>query len=584
MPPALSPLRKLLLIFGLVSLVLAPGFAQSTRETLQYLGTSQLDANPATSIAADDLQISPHPETDGELAGIRRGPGDASIPLIANPQAIVPASSVALAFSGLTHRDQRLAGTGSYANTQFSTEPPDEALAVGNGFILQAVNAALAIYDASTGALKQGPTALNQFFRLKPEINRASGAYGDFTSDPRAYYDTQLQRWFVTVVAISTRSDTGAFTAPTHLLIAVSSTSDPMQDWKIYSIDTTSDGLEGCPCYGDQPLIGADAHGFFISTNAFSLREGFAGVQLYAISKNLLASGAMPGVVHWNSPKLPGGFAFSVQPAKQASFSTDDAAHGVEYFSSVADIRNMLDRRIAVWAITNTASLADAVPVLKVHNAIVETQPFGVPPDAPQRPGDTELGSLVAEKVQFIATNDHRMHQTIFSGGKLWSALTTIVAVGNDPMPHAGIAYFVLTPSISAEGTLKAEIARQGYIAVHNADLFHPALSSAQNGNGAIAFTLSGADYYPSAAIASLGPNGAGDVQIIAPGAAPHDGFSGYKYFGAESAARTGDYSAATVDDHGALWIAAEYIPPAPRTLLANWGTFIAQITPAKQP
>jgi hypothetical protein len=174
------------------------------------------------------------------------------------------------------------------------------------------------------------------------------------------------------------------------------------------------------------------------------------------------------------------------------------------------------------------------------------------------------------------------MQQTIFAGGKLWSALTTIVAVGNDPMPHAGIAYFSLTPSISPEGILKAEIARQGYVAVHNADLFHPALSIAQNGSGAIAFTLSGADYYPSAAMASLGPNGAGDIQILAPGAAPHDGFSGYKYFGAESAARTGDYSAATVDDHGALWIAAEYIPLAPRTLLANWGTFIAQISPAK--
>ncbi len=581
MLPATTPLRKLITICGFAFFALTAGLAQTTRETLQYLGTSQLDSIPATSISADDLQISPHPETDGELAGIRRGPGNASIPVIANPQTIVAASSVALAFNGLTHRDQRLAGTGAYANTQFSTEPPDEALAVGNGFVVQAVNAALAIYDANTGALKQGPTALNQFFHLKPEINRANGTYGDFTSDPRAYYDSQLQRWFLTVVAMSTRSDSGAFTAPTRLLIAVSTTSDPTQDWKLYSIDTTSDGVEGCPCYGDQPLVGADAHGFFISTNAFSLREGFAGVQLYAISKNLLAGGAMPAVVHWNGPKLPGGFAFSVQPAKQSSFSSDDSGNGVEYFSSVADIRNMLDRHIAVWAITNTASLADAVPNLRLQNAIVDTEPFGVPPDAPQRAGNTELGSLVAEKVQFIATNDHRMQQTLFSGGKLWSALTTIVAVGNNPMPHAGIAYFAVTPSISSEGSLKADLTRQGYIAAHDADLFHPALAITQNGNAAIAFTLSGADYYPSAAMANLTASGVGEIQIVAPGAAPHDGFSGYKYFGAESAARTGDYSAATIDDHGALWIAAEYIPPAPRTLLANWGTFIAQITPA---
>src|SRR5436189_66027 len=42
-------------------------------------------------------------------------------------------------FIGLTHLDQRLyAGGGN----QFSTEPPDQGLAVGNGFVLEGVNAA----------------------------------------------------------------------------------------------------------------------------------------------------------------------------------------------------------------------------------------------------------------------------------------------------------------------------------------------------------------------------------------------------------------------------------------------------------
>lgn len=557
-------------------------FAQATRETLQYVGTSQLDSAPATSIASDDLQISPHPESDAELAGINRGPGPASVPLITAPQSISPApASIGIAFNGLSHRDQRFAGTGAYANTQFSTEPPDEGLAVGNGFVLQTVNAALVVYDAGTGALRQGPTALNQFFHLKPEIDRSSGTYGDFTSDPRAYYDAQLQRWFVTVVAIATHSDTGAFAAPTHLLIAVSDTSTPTQGWKVYSIETTDDGTEGCPCFGDQPLVGADAHGLFISTNAFSLREGFAGVQIYALSKQLLATGAMPAIVHWNGVKLRGGFAFSVQPATQSSFGTDDAAQGVEYFSSVADIRNMLDRRIAVWAISNTSSLEDSVPSLRLRNTIVQSEPFGLPPDARQKTGETELGSLVAEKQSFIATNDQRMQQAVFANGQLWSALTTMVAIGNDPVPRAGIAYFLVTPAMNPEGILKAQILRQGYIAVSNTDIFYPALAIGPDGSGAVTFTLSGADYYPSAAFTRLDANGASDVQIVASGAAPDDGFSGYKYFGG-GPGRTGDYSAAAVDEHGAIWMATEYIPSAPRTLLANWGTFIAQIAPKK--
>ena len=562
---------------------MAPGVAaaQTARETLQYVGPSQLDSVAATSVASDDLQVSPHPDSDAELAGINKGPGSASVPLITAPQSISPsAGNTALAFNGLTHRDQRFAGTGAYANTQFSTEPPDEGLAVGNGFVLQTVNAAMAIYDASSGALRQGPTALNQFFRLKPEINRSTGTYGDFTSDPRAYYDPQLQRWFVSVVAISTNPENGAFVAPTRLLIAVSDSNDPTQGWRVYSIETTHDGTEGCPCFGDQPVIATDAHGFFISTNAFSLREGFAGVQIYALSKQLLAAGSMPTIVHWNAPRLAGGFAFSLQPAIHSSFGSDDSAHGVEYFTSVADIRNMFDHRVSVWALTNTASLNDPVPVLKLRAMIVETEPFGIPPDAPQPAGPTELGSLISETQLFVATNDQRMQQAVFAGGKLWSALTTMVALDKDPNPHAGIAYFVLTPSLE-EGVLKAEVSHQGYVAVPNADLFYPALAVDAEGKGAIAFTLSGADYYPSAAFVSLTENGVGNVNILALGTAPHDGFSGYKYFGGGGSGRTGDYSAAVVDEDGAIWMASEYIPGGPRTLLANWGTLLSRIKQA---
>jgi len=552
-----------------------------TRETLQFVGSSQLEAAPAQGIQSDDLRVSPHPEVDADLAGVSKGPGSASVPLITAPQSLTPAQNIVLAIDGLTHRDQRFAGTGIYANSQFSTEPPDSGLAVGNGFVLQSVNAALAIYDATTGSLKQGPTALNQFFRLKPEITRSSGINGDFTSDPRAYYDAQLQRWFVSVVAIATNPQTGNLTAPTRLLIAVSETNDPTQGWKIYSIDTTSHGAEGCPCFGDQPVIGADSHGLFISTNAFSLREGFAGVQIYALSKQLLAGGAVPAVVHWNNPKLPGGFAFSVQPSFRSSPPLDDAANGVEYLTSVADIRNMLDRRIAVWAITNTASLANQTPALKLRNTIVWTQPFGVPPDAAQKTGETRLGSLLSEKTEYIATNDQRMQQAVFADGKLWAALTTMVAVGDDPSPHAGVAYFVFRPSTSA-GAVRVEVAKQGYIAVVNTDVFYTAIAVRPNGEGVIAFTLSGGEHYPSAAFATLNQNGAGNVQIIAAGVAPTDGFSGYKYFGSGGSARTGDYSAATVDEHGFIWMSAEYIPSGPRTLLANWGTFIAKIAPGK--
>jgi len=47
-----------------------------------------------------------------------------------------------------------------------------------------------------------------------------------------------------------------------------------------------------------------------------------------------------------------------------------------------------------------------------------------------------------------------------------------------------------------------------------------------------------------------------------------------------ECEARWGDYGAAAVDREGNIWLASEYIGPRPRTVLANWGTFITRLRP----
>ena len=58
------------------------------------------------------------------------------------------------------------------------------------------------------------------------------------------------------------------------------------------------------------------------------------------------------------NPPLAEGVAYSVQPATSpvaAEWST--AANGTEYALSCLDFTGGLDNRIAVWALTNTASL-----------------------------------------------------------------------------------------------------------------------------------------------------------------------------------------------------------------------------------
>ena len=53
---------------------------------------------------------------------------------------------------------------------------------------------------------------------------------------------------------------------------------------------------------------------------------------------------------------------------------------------------------------------------------------------------------------------------------------------------------------------------------------------------------------------------------------------------GADGIARWGDYSAATADENGNIWIATEFIPakssgiPGTGTFFAHWGTFVARV------
>ena len=121
--------------------------------------------------------------------------------------------------------------------------------------------------------------------------------------------------------------------------IAVSQTSDPTGAWTILSLDVTNDGgpFAACPCFGDQPLIGADANGFYISDNAYSFATfGFAGANMYAMSKGALESASSVTAYRFGPLTAAGyPFAFSIQPASTAPGAGNAA--NTEYFVSSLD-------------------------------------------------------------------------------------------------------------------------------------------------------------------------------------------------------------------------------------------------------
>jgi hypothetical protein len=499
--------------------------------------------------------------------------------------AIAASNPGARGFNGISHRDQRRADGGN----AFSLEPPDQALCVGNGVVLESVNLAVRAFSV-TGVPLTATQSLNTFFGLSPAIMRPPNplSFGTFLSDPKCYFDAGQSRWYLTVLGIDRDPPTGAFTGKTEVFIAVSKTATPVSGgWFIYKLDTTDDGSNGtpshnaCPCLGDQPLIGADANGFYISTNEFPLfANGFNGAEIYAMSKAALAAGALPTVVHFHEPTLAEGFAYTVQPATTppgGSYASGNG--GTEYFLSALDFNATLDDRIAVWAMTNTSSLSSATPSLSLTNSVIDSEVYGQPPDAQQRPGATPLGDAVKGKLEFLSGNDDRMNQTVWAAGLLWSGVNTVVKTPNGPT-RVGIAWFAVTPSVSSSGQAGGTVARQGYVAVNQESVLFPSIGVNAVGGAVMTFTLVGPDFYPSAGYTVIGASGAGDVHVLGAGAGPEDGFTGYTFFGFPRAARWGDYSAAVAGPDGSIWTAVEYIPNAPRTVNANWGTFVGNVIP----
>jgi hypothetical protein len=570
--------------------------------------------------------------------GDRRGArdGDLKVPVVSPTAIDAAAPGKGVNFEGLRHRDQRLANGGN----QFSLEPPDQGLCVGGAYVLETVNDVLRVYSKTTGAPITGVIDQNTFYGYPAAINRATGARGPFITDPSCYYDTDTDRWFHVVLTLDVVTATGAFTGKNHLDLAVSQTGNPAGAWKIYRIPVQDDGTDGTPnhgcsqgpCIGDFPHIGADRNGFYITTNEYSFfGPEFISAQIYAISKKALAMGASSiRVVQLDDLTVGGGPAFTVWPAIAPAAQYATGKNGTEYFLSSmageeAGNTKGIDNRLGLWTLTNTRSLDSSSPDLKLKTKVIGVETYAIPPAQTQKAGDFPLGQCINDTTAptpfgpgcwqnfFVAepahdevesrpdSSDTRMMQVTFAGGLVYGALDTAVRLNG--VVRAGIAWFIIQPNeddnddrADRAGDGEDGLVRQGYLAATNHDVTYPAVAVLPNGKGVMAFTLTGSNFYPSAAYVTLSArNGTSAIHVAQVGTAPDDGFTGYKAFvGDPPRTRWGDYGAAAVDG-SSIWLASEYIaqPPctltqymvafscgATRTSLGNWSTRVTQVTP----
>ena len=505
-----------------------------------------------------------------------------------NPPAtpILPRTGGAKGFVGLTAAD-------SGAVNGFDVEPPDQGLCAHNEVALEAVNLAVRAYTEKGVALT-GTVSLNSFFGLAPAVNFSHNppTFGPFLSDPRCYYDAQTGRWFLTVLEIDVNPYSGAFGYRSSELIAVSQTSDPTGNYGLFSFDTTNDGIGGtpsepnCPCLGDQPRIGADAHGFYISTDSYPIHGVFNsnGGELYAMSKQGLAAAATGGplpslvAIHVGAVTIDGYPANAVQPAETPEGGS--YAPNREYFLSTPDFNGFATmggagaRAVVLWTLSGTSTLAKPSPSVALTDAIIPSERYAPPVPALQKPGPRPFGQSLHAPLPPLSVNDDRMQQVEYLNGHVFSSLNTGVGPAGKAN-RSGVAWFDVTATGST-GTMS----HQGYLAASDTTtLLYPSIGLNQSGRGVMTFSVSGKTYYPSAAYTLFDLTGpTGPIYLNGPGTAPEDGFTCYAASGFGPTCRWGDYTAASGDGTGRVVMGAEMIPNTARDQQANWGTFLSTL------
>src|SRR5579872_4778009 len=257
--------------------------------------------------------------------------GASAAPALIQGLPVVSPATGFFGFNALSHLDQRNANGGN----QFSIEPPNQSIAVGNGYVLEGVNDAVQVYTTSGTPSLPAVISANQVFGLAPAIDRTTNIYGVYLTDMHVFYDQYIARWFV--VMRSQDNDTaGNPLNRSHLYIAVSQTSDPTASYSIYRMETTNAGHQGCPCIDDYPQIGADQYGFHIAWNEFnSASLQFLDAAILSLAKtNLAAGAAAPTAFQFLLPASTG-FEMSIQPASTPPGAANFVGNGgVEYFVS----------------------------------------------------------------------------------------------------------------------------------------------------------------------------------------------------------------------------------------------------------
>lgn len=170
---------SLIISAGLITPTTSLGAAAGGTRAIPSGGTTSIQTRPFGVDGLQQPELRPGGRAEEEGAGeagqfTRPRPGfkngkfpkkPLDAPVVASSAVAGSNADVQASVNGLTHRDQRLANGGN----QFSLEPPDQALCVGNGFVVEAVNSVLRVHSSANAAALSGSRTSTRSSATRPQ-------------------------------------------------------------------------------------------------------------------------------------------------------------------------------------------------------------------------------------------------------------------------------------------------------------------------------------------------------------------------------------------------------------------------------
>ena len=421
-------------------------------------------------------------------------------------------------------------------------EPPDAQVAAGPNNIFEVINVAGKIYDKS-GNTVLAAFNLNHLFNMNIDL---------FSSDPRIEYDTISGRWLVSLLILDTTDITTAQNGSFNL--AVSKTSNPLDGFNVYSIETMGD-------FPDQPSLGFNDDKVVTGGNSFSCTPNcntgpFEGNEFLVWNKSEMIAGDATIDTDF-FPPVEDNTGFPIVPAKSRSSTSTLwmlSAFGTEPNPPGPPLS--LDE-LDIWSVTGVPGVGLGSSATDTIATITD---FTDPPNAPQKNGTHN-----------IDTADSRLLDVVFRDGHLWASGNDACKPSGDTVQRSCLQFFeVLTGSASP-------VVNQDFsFGTKNAYDYYPSVDLDSADDLITSFSQSSSNEFPSAFVdgrlAGDAKNTLGTPVLFQAGAKSYNSndTSGGPF-------RWGDYSGAGVDpaDETAVWVTAEYATSQSTPL--NWGTSIAK-------